>query len=48
VIVRARYHRFAGPLERLGAEKVVDEEVLVGRELAEAASRELGHRGEAD
>jgi CPA2 family monovalent cation:H+ antiporter-2 len=41
VIVRARYHRFAGPIARLGAEAVVDEEVVVGRELALAAARQL-------
>ncbi len=36
VIARARYQRFADPLRRLGAETVVDEEVLVGKSLSEA------------
>lgn len=41
VLIRARYHRYAGPLRRLGAETVVDEEELVGRELAAAAQQRL-------
>lgn len=41
IIVRARYHRFADPLRRLGAETVVDEEAAVGRMLAEQAAARL-------
>jgi monovalent cation:H+ antiporter-2, CPA2 family len=41
VLIRARYHRYAGPLRRLGAETVADEEELIGRELAAAAQERL-------
>jgi len=45
VLVRARYHRYAGPLRHLGAEAVVDEEYEVGRALAGVARARLGLTG---
>lgn len=41
VLVRARYHRYAGPILRLGADSVADEELLVGQALARTARRRL-------
>lgn len=46
-IVRARYHRFLGELWRTGADDVVDEEFLVGKELAGLAVQKLEERRDA-
>ncbi len=37
IVVRARYHRYADVLRRLGTDALADEEVLVGGELARGA-----------
>lgn len=41
VIVRARYHQYAAMLEQAGATETVDEEEIVGTELASRLMREL-------
>jgi CPA2 family monovalent cation:H+ antiporter-2 len=41
VIVRARYHQYAAMLERAGASATVDEEQLVGTEIARQVLRQL-------
>jgi monovalent cation:H+ antiporter-2, CPA2 family len=42
VIVRARYHRFLDALKEAGAAAIVDEETLVGQELARRSLEFLG------
>jgi CPA2 family monovalent cation:H+ antiporter-2 len=44
VIVRARYHRFAAMLDRAGATSTVDEEQIVGSEMAQQVMRQLAER----
>jgi monovalent cation:H+ antiporter-2, CPA2 family len=41
VIARARYHQYAAMLEQAGATATVDEEEMVGAEMARQLVREL-------
>jgi Trk K+ transport system NAD-binding subunit len=41
VIVRARYHQYASMLEHAGATSTVDEEEIVGTEMARQVVRSL-------
>lgn len=49
VMTRSRYHVFALELDMVGADTVVDEEMLVGKEMGEQIARrfmEMGEKGE--